>query len=290
MAERQLPPTMGFEWTDAVVPGGRASGGTSVIFLFSIVLVYLVLAAQYESWSIPMAVVLAVPTALLGAVAALLLRGYDNNVYTQIGIVLLIGSVGEDAILIVEFAKVQREEGKTIFDAAVAAARLRFRAVLMTAFSFILGVIPLLIATGAGAESRKASARRCSAAWWWRRWSAWSPCRCSTHQWTIQRRREGVVGLAGSARMLNLRHVDVEAAAGAEAGDVAVGPGGGEGGEEVDLSGVALEEHLGDAGGAAEVAVDLEGRVGVEEVGRACSWRSRARRWSWAASPSRRRA
>ena len=113
------------------------------------------LAAQYESWAIPLAVVLGVPVALLGATAAVLLRGYDNNVYTQIGIVLLIGLSAKTAILIVEFAKVEREAGKSIFDAALSAARLRFRAVLMTAFSFILGVIPLVVASGAGAESRK---------------------------------------------------------------------------------------------------------------------------------------
>jgi HAE1 family hydrophobic/amphiphilic exporter-1 len=98
---------------------------------------------------------LSVPTALLGAVVAVSSRNFDNNVYTQIGIVLLIGLSTKSAILIVEFAKVQREEGKSIFDAALTATRLRFRAVLMTAFSFILGVIPLLVATGAGAESQK---------------------------------------------------------------------------------------------------------------------------------------
>ena len=98
---------------------------------------------------------MAVPTALLGAVAGVLIRGYDNNVYTQVGIVLLLGLSTKSAILIVEFAKSQRDAGRSIVDAAMDAARLRFRAVLMTAFSFILGVIPLLIATGAGAESRR---------------------------------------------------------------------------------------------------------------------------------------
>ncbi|MHC5022378.1 MAG: efflux RND transporter permease subunit [Planctomycetota bacterium] len=156
MTRQKLPPTMGFEWTDLSYQEDRASGQTSVIFLFSIILVYLVLAAQYESWSLPMSVCLAVPTALLGAVAAVMLRQIDNNVYTQIGVVLLIGLSTKTAILIVEFAKVQREEGKTIADAAIEATRLRFRAVLMTAFSFILGVIPLLVATGAGGASRQA--------------------------------------------------------------------------------------------------------------------------------------
>ena len=155
MAKATLPPSIGAAWTDVSFQEKAAQGAASVIFLFSIIMVYLVLAAQYESWSVPLAVVLAVPTALLGAVAGVFARNFDNNVYTQIGIVLLIGLSAKTAILIVEFAKVQREEGRSIFDAALDAARLRFRAVLMTAFSFILGVIPLLIATGAGAASRQ---------------------------------------------------------------------------------------------------------------------------------------
>ena len=154
MAEKKK---IDFQWAELSYQEKKAAegGGTSVIFLFAILMVYLVLAAQYESWSIPISVVLSVPTALLGAVIAVMARGMDNNVYTQIGIVLLIGLSTKSAILIVEFAKVQREEGKSIADAALDATRLRFRAVLMTAFSFIFGVIPLLIATGAGAESQK---------------------------------------------------------------------------------------------------------------------------------------
>ena len=155
LLDAMLPPSMGYAWVDLSYQEKAASGAASIVFLFSILLVYLVLAAQYESWAIPLAVVLGVPVALLGATAAVLLRGYDNNVYTQIGIVLLIGLSAKTAILIVEFAKVEREAGKSIFDAALSAARLRFRAVLMTAFSFILGVIPLVVASGAGAESRK---------------------------------------------------------------------------------------------------------------------------------------
>jgi len=156
MASTQLPPSFGYDWTDMSYQEKIAQGGTTIIFILAIVLVYLVLAAQYESWTLPVSVCLAVPTALLGAVGALMLRGYDNNVYTQIGIVLLIGLSTKSAILIVEFAKAQRDTGMSIYDAAVSAARLRFRAVLMTAFSFILGTIPLLLASGAGAESRKA--------------------------------------------------------------------------------------------------------------------------------------
>jgi hydrophobic/amphiphilic exporter-1 (mainly G- bacteria), HAE1 family len=154
MAANTLPPTMGFAWSDLSYQEVN-TGSVAPIFIFAVVMVFLVLAAQYESWSLPWGIVLAVPTALLGAVVGILLRGFDFNVYTQIGIVLLIGLSAKTAILIVEFAKVQREEGHPAFDAAVAAARLRFRAVLMTAFSFVLGVIPLVIATGAGAASRQ---------------------------------------------------------------------------------------------------------------------------------------
>ncbi len=150
-----LPPSMGYEWTELSYQEKQAGGGMGPIFLFAILMVYLVLAAQYESWTLPISVCLSVPTALLGLVGALMLRGMDNNVYTQIGIVLLIGLSTKTAILLTEFAKVKREEGLSIFDAAVEAVRLRFRAVMMTALSFVLGVIPLLIASGAGAESRK---------------------------------------------------------------------------------------------------------------------------------------
>jgi HAE1 family hydrophobic/amphiphilic exporter-1 len=155
MAAEKLPDTMGYNWADLSYQEKQASGGSEAIFLFAILMVYLFLAAQYESWSLPISVVMAVPPALLGAVIAVSMRGYDYNVYTQIGIVLLIALSTKSAILIVEFCKLLREEGATIFDAAIEATRARFRAVLMTAFSFILGVIPLLIATGAGAESQK---------------------------------------------------------------------------------------------------------------------------------------
>ncbi len=116
---------------------------------------FLFLAVQYESWTIPLAVLLSIPLSFLGAAGVTLIRGLDNNIYMQIGLVLLIGLSAKSAIMIVEFAKQLHEEGRSVVDAAVEAARLRFRPILMTAFSFILGVIPLLVASGAGAASRQ---------------------------------------------------------------------------------------------------------------------------------------
>ena len=155
-ARNVLPPSMGFEWSGVTFQEQKAGGAAGIIFALALVFVYLFLAAQYESWTLPLSVMLAVPLAVLGAALATLIRSLDNNVYTQIGLVLLVGLSAKNAILIVEFANQQRHEGKSPFDAAGTAAELRFRPILMTAFSFILGVMPLLIATGAGAVSRRA--------------------------------------------------------------------------------------------------------------------------------------
>ena len=126
------------------------------MFGFAVLLVYFVLAAQYESWVLPVAVILVVPLGLLGAVAAVSIRALDNNVYTQIGIVLIIALASKNAILIVEFARDLHKAGQSIRDAAVEAAHKRFRPIVMTSFAFILGVVPLTLATGAGAGGQRA--------------------------------------------------------------------------------------------------------------------------------------
>ncbi len=151
-----LPPGFGFEWTGTAYQERLAGGATTVIFAFSLLLVYLVLAGQYESWITPLSVLLAVPLALLGTVGALTALGLANNIYTQIGLVLLIALAAKNAILVVEVAREQRQfHGASIIDAAVTAAKTRFRPILMTSFAFILGVLPLVFASGAGANSRK---------------------------------------------------------------------------------------------------------------------------------------
>jgi hydrophobic/amphiphilic exporter-1 (mainly G- bacteria), HAE1 family len=156
MARAKLPSSMGFEWTGMSFQEKQVGGEEWLIFALAVLLVFLVLAAQYESWTSPLAVVLVVPLALLGTVIALAVRGTENNVYTQIGVVLLIALSSKNAILIVEFARVLRTRGRTIAEAAIEATRLRFRPILMTSFAFILGVFPLVIAEGAGASSRRA--------------------------------------------------------------------------------------------------------------------------------------
>ena len=152
MADAKLPPSMGYEWTGVSYQEKKVGRESILIFVLAVLLVYLVLAAQYESWTNPAAVIFVVPLALLGTVVAVSLRGMDNNVYTQIGVVLLIALASKNAILIVEFAREQRRHGLDLATAATEAARLRFRPILMTSFAFILGVYPLVIASGAGSR------------------------------------------------------------------------------------------------------------------------------------------
>ena len=156
VARQVLPEGFGYEWTGTVFQQRRSEGTEPFIFGFAAILVLLFLAALYESWSTPFAVVLAVPLGLLGALIAIAIQGYPYDLYTQIGIITLIGLSAKNAILIVEFAKLRREQGASITDAAEEAARLRFRPILMTSFAFLLGVLPLVFATGAGAASRRA--------------------------------------------------------------------------------------------------------------------------------------
>ncbi len=156
LARTALPQGYGYDWTGIAFQETKSGSQSVFIFALALVMVFLVLAAQYESWSVPFAVILAVPLAVFGAMGAQMLRGLDNNVYAQIGLVMLIGLAAKNAILIVEFAKMRREKGDAPAEAAVTASILRFRPILMTSFAFILGVVPMLVATGAGAASRHA--------------------------------------------------------------------------------------------------------------------------------------
>jgi HAE1 family hydrophobic/amphiphilic exporter-1 len=155
-AKANLPNSMNFEWTGTAYQEKLVGGQAYLIFALAVLLIYLVLSAQYESWSSPVAVILVVPLALLGTAVAVWLRGMDNNIYTQIGVVLLIALASKNAILIVEFARQLLSQGKPLLEAVVEASRLRFRPILMTSFAFILGVVPLLTASGAGGASQRA--------------------------------------------------------------------------------------------------------------------------------------
>ena len=159
-AAEVLPPEMTYSWSNMSFQEKQASGSAAIIFAFSLIFVFLILSAQYESWSLPASILLGTPFALLGAMASVLLMrqfdlSYENNIFAQISLVMLIGMAAKSAILIVEFANIKFKEGLGLFDAALESAQLRFRPILMTAFSFILGVLPLVFAAGTGSEARK---------------------------------------------------------------------------------------------------------------------------------------
>ncbi|GMQ29948.1 efflux RND transporter permease subunit [Algoriphagus confluentis] len=160
VAAEVLPDDMSYSWNAMSYQEKKASGQAGIVFAFSLLFVFLILAAQYESWSMPFAILLGTPFALFGAflflyLARLVDEAYLNNIFAQISLVMLIAMAAKNAILIVEFAKIKFDEGLTLFDAAVESAKLRFRPILMTVFSFILGVLPLILASGSGAEARK---------------------------------------------------------------------------------------------------------------------------------------
>jgi HAE1 family hydrophobic/amphiphilic exporter-1 len=159
-AKESLPKEIGFAYSNMSFQEKAAEGQSGFVFVMALIFVFFILAAQYESWSLPFSVLLGTPWAIMGAMLGLFLsrlssESYVNNVFAQIGLVMLIGLNAKNAILIVEFAKMKMEEGLSVMDAAIAGAKLRFRPILMTSLAFILGVIPLVISSGAGSESRK---------------------------------------------------------------------------------------------------------------------------------------
>jgi HAE1 family hydrophobic/amphiphilic exporter-1 len=155
VARKTLPPGVRYEWTGTSLEEIESGGQAAVLFALGLLVVYLTLAAQYESWVLPFIVLLAVPVAILGAIGGQWLRGLQNDVYCQIGLVMLIALASKNSILIVEFAEQLREKGMSITEAAIEASRIRLRPILMTSLAFILGVLPLVLASGAGKMGRQ---------------------------------------------------------------------------------------------------------------------------------------
>ena len=152
----QLPEGFSYEWTELALQEKSQGDTGTIVFLMAVVLVFLVLAAQYEAFTLPLAVILIVPMCILAAIVGVNLRGFDNNILTQVGLLVLVALASKNAILIVEFARQAEHDGKTRFEAAVEAARTRLRPILMTSFAFIFGVVPLMLASGPGQEMRQA--------------------------------------------------------------------------------------------------------------------------------------
>jgi multidrug efflux pump len=154
ISAQNLPDGYSYAWSGQAFEEKQSSGASAIVFGFALVMVFLILAAQYEQWSLPIAVLTAVPFGIFGALVAVWMRGMENDVYFQIGLVTLIGLSAKNAILIIEFAELKYSEGMSARDAAIEAARLRLRPILMTSLSFIFGAMPLVLASGAGAAAR----------------------------------------------------------------------------------------------------------------------------------------